>query len=330
MALKKRQQLAECNTLYNRIQALHTQYNADIKRLTFIVEGEVHKNDLPANEKCPFCDGEITEHHEHSYVEASRAEAERIRLQLKDLSETQRDVASEQTALIGEIEKLATERSGVEELVNGELKPRIAMLKQMLADYRRAIEINNEISVIHQFETSMKVELYEVENEEESTQSQFDIKGHFDTNIRAAFDEILTRILTACKYDGFSSVYFSQKEFDVVVNGNLKDSFGKGYRAFLNTIMAIALMEYLNENGKYAPGLLIVDSPILSLKEKVNDEASDSMKAALFQYLIDNQEHGQIIIAENDIPKLDYSTANVVRFTKDVENGRYGFLNGVR
>ena len=116
------------------------------------------------------------------------------------------------------------------------------------------------------------VELYEVENEEESSQTQFDIKAHFDTDIRAAFDEILTRLLTACKYDGFSSVYFSLRDFDVVVNGNLKDSFGKGYRAFLNTIMSVALMEYLNEHGKYAPGLLIVDSPILSLKEKVSDE----------------------------------------------------------
>ena len=54
------------------------------------------------------------------------------------------------------------------------------------------------------------------------------------------------------------------------------------------------------------------------------------MKAALFQYLIDNQDHGQVIIAENDIPKLDYSEANIIRFTKDAENGRYGFLNGVR
>jgi len=324
------EQLAECNTLYNRIQALHTQYNADIKRLTFIVEGEVYKNDVPANEKCPFCDGEITEHHEHSYVEASRAEAERIRLQLKDLSETQQDIAIEQESLTEEINKLASERSGVDELINGELKPRIAMLKQMLAEYRRAIEVHNEIAVIHQFETSMKVELYEVENEEESSQTQFDIKAHFDTSIRAALDEILARLLTACKYDGFSSVYFSLRDFDVVVNGNLKDSFGKGYRAFLNTIMAVALMEYLNEHGKYALGLLIVDSPILSLKEKVSDEASDSMKAALFQYLIDNQDHGQVIIAENDIPKLDYSKANIIRFTKDDEDGRYGFLNGVR
>jgi 2C-methyl-D-erythritol 2,4-cyclodiphosphate synthase len=324
------EQLAECSTLYNRIQSLRTQYNADIKRLTFIVEGEVHRVDVPANAKCPFCDGEITKHHEHSYVEASRSEAERIQLQLKDLSEADHDLVSERTVLVAEIETLTTERSGVDKLLNSELKPRISFLKQMLADYRRAIEIHNEVAVIHQFENSMKSELFAVENEEESSQQQFDIKGHFDNKMRAAIDEILARLLKACKYDGFSSVYFSQKAFDIVVNGNLKDSFGKGYRAFLNTVLAIALMEYLGEYGKFAPGLLIVDSPILSLKEKVSDETSDSMKAALFQYLLEAQGHGQVIIVENDIPGLDYSEVNVIRFTKDIRQGRYGFLNGVR
>lgn len=57
------EQLAECNVLYNRYQALRSQYNADIKRLTFIVEGEVHGGDLTTNTKCPFCDGIIDEQH---------------------------------------------------------------------------------------------------------------------------------------------------------------------------------------------------------------------------------------------------------------------------
>ncbi|MDD4494677.1 MAG: AAA family ATPase [Eubacteriales bacterium] len=323
------EQLAECNVLYNRYQALRSQYNADIKRLTFIVEGEMHKSGFTANAKCPFCDGDINEQHEHSYAEASHSEAERIALQLKDLAEAEKDIVSEREALIVQINKLSDERSGVEVIINGELKPKVAGLKQSLREYRRAIEIRNEVAVIHQMETTMKSELFDVQAEEESTQTQFDVKSHFDGEMRVIIDKILTRLLQTCKYDGFSSVYFNQKDFDVVVNGNRKASFGKGYRAFLNTILAIAFMEYFALHGKYPPKLLIVDSPILSLKEKVNDEASDSMKAALFQYLIDNQQHGQIIIVENDIPRLDYKDAKVIRFTKDIHNGRYGFLNGV-
>ncbi|MGI5899800.1 MAG: hypothetical protein ACOX8S_07770 [Christensenellales bacterium] len=84
--------MAECNVLYNRYQALRSQYNADIKRLTFIVEGEVHSGDLTANAKCPFCGGDIDEQHEHSYAETSHAEAERIALRLEDLAEAEKDI----------------------------------------------------------------------------------------------------------------------------------------------------------------------------------------------------------------------------------------------
>ncbi len=138
------------------------------------------------------------------------------------------------------------------------------------------------------------------------------------------------RVLKLCKYEGLSSAYFSPSSFDVFINGKSKDAFGKGYRAFLNTVLAVALMEYLSERGRYAPGVLIIDSPILSLKEVGDEKASDTMKAALFQYMLNNQDYGQTIIIENNIPELDYSKANVIQFTKDATRGRYGFLNGVR
>ncbi|MGI5899799.1 MAG: hypothetical protein ACOX8S_07765 [Christensenellales bacterium] len=98
----------------------------------------------------------------------------------------------------------------VETIINSELKPKIAGLKQSLLEYRRAIEIRNEVAVIHQIETAMKSELLDVQTEEESTQTQFDVKSHFDGDMVAILDEILTRLLQACEYDGFSSVYFNQ------------------------------------------------------------------------------------------------------------------------
>lgn len=37
------------------------------------------------------------------------------------------------------------------------------------------------------------------------------------------------------------------------VNGHEKQVHGKGVRAFQNTIMALALLEFLSEQGKYSP-----------------------------------------------------------------------------
>ena len=75
--------------------------------------------------------------------------------------------------------------------------------------------------------------------------------------------------------------------------------------------------------------MLIVDSPILSLKERGSEKITDTMKYSLFKYLLDNQETRQTIIIENDIPDMDYSNANLIYFTK-VGEGRYGFLADVK
>src|SRR5699024_10302069 len=101
------------------------------------------------------------------------------------------------------------------------------------------------------------------------------------------------------------------------------------YRAFFNTILSLSLLEYIKEHGKYSPGFLAIDSPILSLKEKDDDVTPDTMKNALFEYFNNHQQLDQIIIIENEIPNVDYSRANIIEFSKDKNKGRYGFLYGV-
>jgi hypothetical protein len=68
------------------------------------------------------------------------------------------------------------------------------------------------------------------------------------------------------------------------------------------------------------------DSPILSLKES-KTAISKSMKSGLFDFISKDQSDLQIIIVENEIPEdVDYGSNNIIRFTKDVNYGRYGLL----
>jgi peptidoglycan hydrolase CwlO-like protein len=321
------EQLAECNSLYHRYQSLKTQYISDIKRLTFVVEGEFHKGSNQPKTTCPVCESNVTisnTKHKVPFVEASHAELHRIQMQLSDLIEAEQDLIKEQSELESNLNRLQEEKSEVELLINTELNPRIAALQSTLGEYRRAIEIRNEAELISQYETTMKSDLHETMNEAELA-TEFKIKGQFSRDMILEWENYLSKILKACKFD-FSSAYFDQSSFDVVINGDTKSTFGKGYRAFLNTVLALSIMKYLSDKGKYAPGILIIDSPILSLKEREDGIATDTMKEALFQYLLNNMNDGQVIIIENDIPDLDYSSANVIRFTKDQSTGRYGFL----
>lgn len=161
-------------------------------------------------------------------------------------------------------------------------------------------------------------------------EAKYKPREYFTQDILNKLNELLTKLLDLCNFEDFSSAYFNLDSFDVVVNGKAKFTFGKGYRAFLNTAVALTFKEYLSEYGKFSPGMLIIDSPILSLKEKSDEKASDSMKSSLFKYLVDNQNSGQTIIIENDIPDIDYSKVNVIKFTKDKNNGRYGFFKEIK
>ncbi|HQK35709.1 MAG TPA: hypothetical protein PK074_13385, partial [Spirochaetales bacterium] len=139
-------------------------------------------------------------------------------------------------------------------------------------------------------------------------------------------------MVKACAYPNKPDAYIYIDTADAVVGGKHKKNEGKGYRAFLNTIMLFNLMKYLEAYGTHALHLLVLDSPILSLKEKKiqmaeSEKATLGMKESLFKYMIENCGANQVIIAENEIPEhVDYSKATLIEFTMDENSGRYGFL----
>ena len=177
------EELAECNNLYNRYQALRTQYSADIQRLTFIVDGEIHHHEMGENSMCPFCDGKINPRKEKSYIEASKAELTKIRFQLEDLRLAESDLVGRRIELEQQIAALNTEKSGVENLINSQLRPKSEELKQSLKEYRYAIEIHKESNVIGDFEKVLQADLFEKMTEEEETDNVFKIKSFFDASI---------------------------------------------------------------------------------------------------------------------------------------------------
>ena len=85
----------------------------------------------------------------------------------------------------------------------------------------------------------------------------------------------------------------------------------------------------MKEKAEYSPNFLVLDSPILSLKEKQSKKPSETMKNTLFENIISNQKGIQTIVIENEIPDIDYKDVKIIHFTKEKDNGRYGFLMDV-
>lgn len=321
--------LEESEYLQDRYKSLETQYLSDLKRLRFILDGEAKLGDVSENARCPFCDSNLPEHEHTTYTAAADEEIISVSAKLSDLREVMAEVAQDKELLERRLAELRAEHDGVMALIKNELEPQATALKNKLNEYRAVVEMRHEMGVLKALSEGMNADLGAIEKDDES-EAKYKPREHFGSDFIEKMSAYIAEMLEACNYEHFLTARFSIDTFDVVTNGKKKEHEGKGFRAFLNTSLAFTLMRYLSKHGKYSPGLLVIDSPILSLKEKGKEKATDSMKSSLFRYLLANQDYGQIIIIENDIPDMDYGAANVIRFTMDENEGRYGFLLDVR
>ena len=321
---EKNENLSECNVLLNRYDELTTQYDADLKRLNFIVDGEANLN-TSFSTHCPFCDGEVVVKKNQNYIDAAKSDYKKIKLQAKDLESASKELRSEKLSLEQEIGTLMAKKKSIEELIEKELKPQVFNLKEKLSTYKDAIECQKEIDILKKLSEQKTADMIENDTDEES-ELKFKVKEHLDYSFINELSNGIKSFLENCNYDNLLSVIFDKADMDIVINGKKKSSNGKGYNAYFNSVVAIVLSRYMESKAKYSPDFLVLDSPILSLKEKEAKKPSETMRNTLFENIVDNQKGIQTIVIENEIPEINYKDANIIHFTKEKNNGRYGFL----
>lgn len=331
--IELQEQATECNLLQERYATLRGQYVSDIKRLSFIVNGEVEMQKVTHNTICPFCDGKIPAKNKKSYIESAQAELHRITSQMNGLVETEKELASEKEEISVELAELERQREDIEKMIQEELQPKANDLKKTHDDYRVCIQIQHELSVIADFATSWETDLRELPSEDES-ESEYHPKELLDKDFQERIDKLLKDALTECSFPNLTTSRFNLSSFDIEINGRKKQNFnGQGYTSFLNSIIAMSFRQYLAEYAVYDPGLLVIDTPLLGLDQGVSDVSPESMRASLYTYFTNHQDYGQVILLDNmkNVPAIDFESTgtNVITFTKGLEEGRYGFLMDV-
>jgi predicted nucleic acid-binding Zn-ribbon protein/GTP-binding protein EngB required for normal cell division len=329
--IAKKERLTECQMLISRYAALKTQYSADIKRLSFIVDGETVMKHVSHDSTCPFCNGKIPTQNTKSYIEAARSELSRIVAQYNDLVGAEKDIEQQIQELQTEITLLTEQKSSAEELIAKDLKPQARALSETIDAYRVYIQLNYELDVIHRLADGWYSDLRDMQNEDVS-EIKYKPMDKFDDRFWEGMDAALIEILTECKYTPLISARFSKSSFDLEINGQAKAlTQGKGYCSILNTIVIMAFRKFMLKNAVYNPGLCIVDTPLHGIDEGTRNETSESIQTALFQYFINSREMGQLIIVENErtLPNLDYDKSGIkqIVFTGVVGEEQCGFLH---
>ena len=325
---------SESEMLLSRYHELRTQYAADIKRLNFIVDGEMVTKAILPSATCPFCESKIAPRKKESYIGSARAELSRIIKQMNDLAEIEQEILAEKRDVAVEVKELLNQKESIERCIDAELQPRITALQEMITQYRSYLQLKKELDVIKSFASDLETDLRNLPEEKES-----DVKYHpreyFTSEFQAAIDKLYMDILDECCFDPApTTARFNISSFDIEIDGHQKTNYqGLGYCAFINTVTSLVFRQYLSENAKFDPGFLIVDTPLIGLDQGVEDAAPESMRTGLFRYIMKQRNVGQIIILENllHIPDLDYEAegVNLITFTKGHSAGRYGFLNDV-
>ena len=109
-------------------------------------------------------------------------------------------------------------------------------------------------------------------------------------------------------------------------HGKSRDTWGKGYRAFIMSAMAVSLMRYCSQYNRLHPGFVIIDSPLVSLKERKKDENSQwidlYMEKKMIADILSKDSQNQVIIFENKDLKFDFDY-NYVEYSHESDT-----LNG--
>lgn len=325
--------IAQCNVLKGRYDSLRTQYESDMHRLTFVAEAEIYRDKIPTLDRCPFCNGELPKEKNQSCIDAAIAEASKIELRIKDLQAAYEALENEISRLQARRNALVVEQQIIRASIRGELRPQVDALRDKLVKYTAALERAKAKEMVKYFSEVLNTQLLKIHDEDEDGNFDFDVRLRIREVLQTPLEEILADILEQCRYENYVGSRFDEDLCDVVVNGSEKLSQGQGFRAFLNAVMALAIQELMNHYSMHKTHLLVMDSPILSLKEREEnigtEVTSENMRGALFQYMVDHETDRQTLILENEIPKsVNYRDTNLVLFTRNADKGRFGLIEG--
>ncbi|HAJ3638665.1 TPA: hypothetical protein P9405_004888, partial [Escherichia coli] len=145
---------------------------------------------------------------------------------------------------------------------------------------------------------------------EKSSQPRLEWEGLSTRTLAELCREIET-VLKDWKWGAEPDVSFNEKEYDIIVDGQPRQSHGKGVRAILYSAFIIGLLKYCIKKGYPHPGLVVIDSPLTSYKKKAaatvsgfDEPISAGIEEGFWHSLTQLPDTLQIIVIENKEPPV--------------------------
>lgn len=334
--------LREIGVTIARFNRLDDVYRSDLDRLQSLEEGGYMLVAM-AGMDCPVCGAPPEAHrHEHESEEigsayrAAAAEARKIEVERRELGQT--------------LTLLEADSSGLADLLNsigssiGTIETEIARLRPMEADARRSYDelwskraSLEKIVDLHARREKLVQRRDEIKRQPMKRDGGKAMVGP-DATTAYDFGEIVADVLREWNFPGADRTQFDRELLDISIGGKARSAHGKGVRALLHSAFNVALLIFCDRNRLPHPGLLVLDTPLLTYREPMKSrhgslsEDEEAMKAAgiadhFYRHLASLKAIAQFIVLENaDPPESTRAVAKIETFTRVVGQGRYGLF----
>lgn len=327
---------SEAETLRSRFTILEKQYESDLARLEMIEETG---NLLGYFQQgiCVFCGAEPSKQHldpecggaGNVLSNSVHAETQKILGLLDDLRVTIEHLDARISDLQKAIDTSHQEIESIEQQINkfdAKMNLGTRSLQELLAERS---EVEKYLGFYEQVMTYNNM-LQQI-TDEAASKTKPEVTG-VSQSVEEDFSKQLAERLVAWGYPSAESVRYDSQKYDIVAGEQSRSAHGKGVRAILHAAFTITLAQYCFKRGMPFPGFVVLDSPLVTYRSPdsgEDDELPGELGEAFYRDIQTNFD-GQIIVIENtDSLELLGTNTKEICFTKQINEGRYGFLPAV-
>ncbi|GAB9167376.1 ATP-binding protein [Bradyrhizobium diazoefficiens] len=335
--------LTELDVTLGRFASLDAVYGSDIARLEALEEGGFILSAM-SGQDCAVCGAPPSaQRHNHAADEiqkshaAAAAEARKIERERRDLARTVASLTVEAGGLRNAIAELDRDLVGIERRI-AEARPKeVAARNDYEVFSSRKSELETTSSLLARRD-DLVVKKSQVEAKPPAKKAEDKMLVGIDGPTAYAFGKTVREVLQTWRFPRASEAQFDLTTSDITIGGKERSASGKGVKAILHAALNVALLIYCRERNLPHPGIIMLDTPLLTYREPLDSKYGDlspdevelsntSLATRFYDHLMSLKDIAQFVVIENkDVPEDVEGPLPVETFTANRNSGRYGFF----